>query len=299
MLALLLTATLVSLLYAPVTIGLAMAFRTLNFPDLTCEGSFMFGGAVSLFALEAGCPASLSITGGVIGGFAAGALTAALHTHLKVSRLLSGIITSAILYSVTIHLLSGQANRRVTRATIFDAPRIGSLDLTNLFVAGVVAVLALAFCWALYRSRLGRILRALGDQQLFCVSLGRNPKAYLIVGLGLANALIALAGATLVHFKRVCDVNMGFGVLVAALAGLVLGETVYSAKSVWTHSAMCLVGTGIYNVALGAFYFDWGIGIERFILPSDVRLVTGLLLIVPAVILLRVRRRYRLFNSSW
>jgi putative ABC transport system permease protein len=299
MFALFLTAALVSLLYAPVTIGLAIAFRTLNFPDLTCEGSFMFGGAISLFALDAGCPASLSICCGLLGGFIAGALTAVLHTHLKVSRLLSGIITSAILYSATIHLLSGQANRRVTRATIFDAPRFDSLDLTNLVVASLVTGLVLTFCWALYRSRLGRILRAIGDQQRFCVSLGRNPKAYLIVGLGVANALIGLAGATLVHFKRVCDVNMGFGVLVAALAGLVLGETVYSARSVWTHSAMCLVGTAIYNVALGAFYFDWGIGIEKFILPSDVRLVTGLLLILPAVILLRVRRRYRLFNSSW
>jgi uncharacterized membrane protein len=62
---------------------------------------------------------------------------------------------------------------------------------------------------------------------------------------------------------------------------------------------MCLVGTGIYNVALGAFYFDWGIGIERVVLPSDVRLVTGLLLILPAIILLRVRGRYKLFNSNW
>src|SRR5258708_38448052 len=103
MFGLLLTAALVSLLYAPVTIGLAIAFRTLNYPDLTCEGSFIFGGALSLFALEAGCPPSLSICVGVLGGFIAGSLTAALYTHLKVSRLLSGIVTSAILYSVTIH----------------------------------------------------------------------------------------------------------------------------------------------------------------------------------------------------
>lgn len=299
MFGLLLTAALVSLLYAPVTIGLAMAFRLLNYPDLTCEGSFMFGGALSLFALEAGWPSLLAIVVGAIGGFIAGSLTALLHTQLRVSRLLSGIITSAILYSVTIHLLRGQANKRVTKATIFDALDIGNLDLQNLLVAAIIAAVALVFCWALYRSRLGRVLRALGDQEWFCVSLGRNPKMYLIVGLGLANALIALAGATLVHFKRVCDVNMGFGVLVAALAGLVLGETVYSARSVWTHSAMCLVGTGIYNIALGAFYFDWGIGMERFVLPSDVRLVTGLLLILPAIILLRVKGRYKLFNSNW
>lgn len=299
MLGLFLTASLVSLLYVPVTIGLAMAFRLLNYPDLTCEGSFMFGGALSLFALEAGCPPSLSMLCGVAGGFVAGALTAVLHTRLKVSRLLSGIITSAILYSVTIRLLGGRANKRVTKATIFDALDIGNLDLQDLLVAGIVAVVALGFCWALYRSRLGRVLRALGDQAWFCVSLGKDPKLFLVVGLGMANAVIALAGATLVHFKRVCDVNMAFGVLVAALAGLVLGETVYAAKSVWTHSAMCLVGTGIYNVALGAFYFDWGIGIERVVLPSDVRLVTGLLLILPAIILLRVRGRYKLFNSNW
>ena len=97
MFGLLLTAALVSLLYAPVTIGLAMAFRVLNYPDLTCEGSFMFGGALSLVALEAGCPPSISICVGAIGGFIAGAFTAALYTHLKVSRLLSGIITSAVL----------------------------------------------------------------------------------------------------------------------------------------------------------------------------------------------------------
>jgi len=299
MAALLWTAALVTLLYAPVTIGLAVAFRLLNYPDLTCEGSFIVGGALSFVALQAGLPPILSLVVALVGGMAAGAFTGWLHTQLRVSRLLSGIITAAILYSLTMRLLGGRANRWIATGTVFDTIHLKNTSIGDFIVAGLIAYLVLVLCAFLYVSHFGRVLRALGDQEWFCVSLGKNPATLLIAGLSISNALIALSGAILMQFKHVCDVNMGSGVLISALAGLVLGETVHSARSVWGHTVMCVVGTGIYNIALGAFYFDWELGIERFILPSDVRLVTGLLLIIPALILLRVKGRYRLFNSSW
>ncbi|MGO8735466.1 MAG: ABC transporter permease [Terriglobia bacterium] len=293
------TAALVTLLYAPVTIGLAVAFRLLNYPDLTCEGSFMLGGALSFVGIEAGLPPVLALVIALVGGMAAGALTGVLHTKLKVSRLLSGIITAAILYSLTVRLLGGWANRRVTRATVFDVVDLHNASAREFIVASAITLAVLASSKLLYDSHLGRLLRALGDQEWFCISLGKSVATLLVAGLAVSNALIALSGAVLTQFNHVCDVNMASGVLISALAALVLGETAYSAKSVWGHTLMCLVGTALYNVALGAFYFDWGLGIERLVMPSDVRLVTGLLFIVPALVLLRARGRYRLFNSSW
>lgn len=293
------TALLVGLLYAPITIGLALSFRLLNYPDLTCEGSVMFGGAVAFVALHNGVHPILTLLLALVAGMGAGAVTASLHSYVRVSKLLSGIISTAILYSVTIRLLGGKSNLRVSKETIFDVINPHEMALLDITMAFVIVGLIFVACFFLFRSYPGRILRALGDNERYVTSLGKNPRLYLILGLSISNGIIGLCGGVLSHFKHVCDVNMSFGLLIGALAAMVIGETIYAARTVWQYIIVCVIGTFAYNIAVGAIYFNWGTRIENLIHPSDVRMVTGLLLIVPAVISLRFRTRYKIFKSDW
>lgn len=290
---------LVGLLYAPISIGLSWAFRFMNYPDLTCEGSFMISGAICISILNKTGNIFLSVICGILAAGIAGCFTAFLHVYLKVSRLLSGIVAWAILYSLSVRVLSGLSNMSANKPTIFNKFNAQSSSVNELLIAAFIV--ALTTCIAMFAgaSRWGRVTRAFGDQPWFCVGLGLSPKMITIVGLAITNALVGIGGILVCHFRGVFDINMGSGILISGLAALVIGEAVSNSKHVWQHFLAVIIGTIIYNLAIGVFYFDWGIGLEKVFYPSDVRLVSGLMLLVPAVIVARKRNRYKLFASEW
>jgi putative ABC transport system permease protein len=284
------------MLYAPVTLGLAFSFRVLNYPDLTCEGSFLAGSAVSVALIEAGISPLVALGVAALAGGIAGAVTGIVHIKGGVTRLLSGFVTTAIAYSITIRLLGGRANLRALKDTLFDTLNPSNSASRECAILVVISVGLCVSVALFYKTRFARVLRALGDTPWYCVSLGKNPKLYLVIGLATANSLIGFGGGLVSQYKRICDVNMSFGVLVSGLAALVLGETLFASRSMTAHAVMCFVGTWVYNLAVGLFYFgEWG----DKLLPSDVRFVTGILLLIPSLVLSRRLSRYRLFNSEW
>jgi putative ABC transport system permease protein len=290
------SAFVVGILYAPVTLGLAFSFRVLNYPDLTCEGSFLVGSAVSVVLIEAGVRPLAALVLAALAGGIAGAVTGIVHLKGGVTRLLSGFVTTAFAYSITIRLLGGRANLRSLKDTLFDTlnPRNSAWR-----ECAILVIICLGLCVSLslfYKTRFARVLRALGDTPWFCVSLGKNPNLYLVIGLAIANSLVGFGGGLVSQYKRICDVNMSFGILVSGLAALVLGETLFASRSTTTHVVMCFVGTWVYNLAVGLFYFGQ---LGDKLLPSDVRFVTGILLLIPSLVLSRKLSRYRLFNSEW
>lgn len=299
LLALLEVSLFVALLYTPITFGLAISFRLLNYPDLTCEGSFMLGGAVALVFLQENTISWLSLPTAFLLGVLAGIFTNSIHAYLKVSRLLSGIITSAIAYSLTIRFFSGKANAKAANNTIFEYLDPNNTELGEFVIVTIVVLVIFILLSILFKHHTGRILYALGDDENFVTSLGYNPKILMAIGLGISNGIIGLCGGLIGHHKAVFDVNMGFGILIGGLASLVLGETVFAAKKLWQHLVICFVGTWLYNIAIGALYFKWNISIEDFLYPSDVRMVAGILLLVPALLLRNSKGRYRLFKSEW
>jgi putative tryptophan/tyrosine transport system permease protein len=290
---------LVGVLYSPVTIGLAWAFRILNYPDLTCEGTFILSGAVSIVVLNSTGSVVVAFCAASLCGILAGVLTGCLHVYLRVSRLLSGIISWAILYSLTIRVLGGTSSLRASSLTLFKAANSGNSALVEVIIAVCAAGVLLTCAIMLGRSRWGRVTRAAGDQSWFTTSLGYSPVATTLGGLAVANAFIGFGGGLICHHRGVCDVSMGTGLLVAGLASMVLGEAVFNARHVWQHMIVVVAGTVLYNLAISAFYFDWGIGLQTVLLPSDVRFVSGLLLLIPAAIVARRSGRYRLFASEW
>lgn len=290
---------LVGLLYAPVAIGLAWSFRILNYPDLTCEGTFILSGALSIVVLNNTGSTLLAVLSAIAAGVLSGGLTAVINLHFKVSRLLSGIISWAILYSITIRLLGGMSNIRAQSPTLFNNFNSNNTEHADLLIALVATLLATIVAVLLSISRWGRLVKASGDQPWFVTSLGLSQSTITLAGLALANGFIGYAGAVVCQYRGICDVNMGAGILIAGLAAVILGEAVINARRVSQHIASVVCGAIFYNLAISAFYFDWGIGLESLFLPSDVRFFSGLLLLIPAAIVARRNGRYRLYSSEW
>lgn len=291
---------LVGLLYCPFTIAMGLNFRVLNYPDLSLEGSAVFGGAVSFMALNAGLGPLISIAVGAVGGALAGLVTAGQHLYLGVSKLLSGIITAAILYSLNIRLLGGRANARFgDLAGLFDRLNPQGERVIDLIVLGLLACAILVTASLVFSTRLGLLLRTLGDNERYLVSLGENPKAVTLWGLALSNGIVGFGGAVLVQQKRICDVNLSFGLLVAALAGMVLGESLLPARGMARYVLSNVLGTMVYNLAIAFVLFNWSSKWEALIMSSDVRLVSGLLLLIPTVLSIRRKAQRRLFRSEW
>ena len=289
---------LVGLLYSPITLGLAWAFKVMNYADLTCEGTFIFSGAVAVVTLNNTSDVLLSLVAGIVCGATGGLITASIHVYLKVSKLLSGIITWVCLYSLSIHVLGGLSNLPANQETLFNN-QISQDKWLELFVTLSVVIMVCLVYAIVSMSRWGRVERAYGDQPSFPVSLGYSPERITIFGLMFSNALIAIGGVLLIHFKHVSDVNMGTGVLVSGLASVAIAEALFESRTVWQHMIALVAGSIVYNLAVSAFYFDWGFGLDKYFLPSDVRLITGLLILVPTAIVARKKGRYKLFSSEW
>jgi putative ABC transport system permease protein len=293
-------AILVGLLYSFFTIGLSISFRVLNYPDLTLEGSVILGGAISFNFLKLGYDPFTALLMGAVFGALAGVFTAVQSLYLRVSKLLSGIITTAILYSINIRLLGGRANARFDEVkTVFDVANPSSSQTGDtLLLVFLVAVVAALFA-LLFTMKLGYLLRTLGDNPSFLIALGSNPRRLTIIGLAIANAVAGLGGAILVQYKNTCDVNMSFGLLIGALAAMILGESFLAARKMWSYLVGGVLGTIAYNLAVALVLFSWSSEYEKIVMASDVRLLTGILLILPTFLKSGKEGKFMLFKSDW
>lgn len=301
MIDLIITSVLVGLLYCLFTIGLSISFRVINYPDLTLEGSTILGGALCFNALYAGLDPFSALVIGFIGGASAGVFTGILYLYANVSKLLSGIITTAILYSLNIRFLGGKSNIRLTSEnTVFSLLNPNNSNISSIFILCLFVIFIICILFFIFRLRVGYLLRILGDNEKFISTLGKNPKKYTLIGLGLANGIVGLGGALLVQYKNTCDVNMSFGLLVGSLAALMLGESIFSSKSVFYHISFSVIGTVLYSLVIGFVLFSWSADWEKYVVASDMRLFTGIILIVLAVFTkFKKTGKVSLFNSDW
>ncbi len=298
-LAFLLSSLEVALAYAPVTIALGLAFRVANYPDLTAEGAFMLAGACTVAVQNMSGNPLVSVAAGLLAGALAGMLTAAAHAVFGVSKLLSGLITTAIAYSVALRVLGGRANAIMKEGSSLLGGQYGAPRTTTIAALLAVGSVIYLGIWWLFRTRAGRHLRAFGDSSRFAESLGTSPRTMAFLALSISGALIGSAGSIQAHLNGAFDVNMAFGILVSGLASLVLGEAIFTTRSISAFFASCFAGTWLYCLAVGAFYFLTGDSRLSFFTESDVRLVTGLILLGATTLTRRAPAKYRLFASEW
>ena len=267
------------LVYGIMVIGVYLTFRILDFPDLTVDGSLPLGASVSAVAITSGLNPYLSLLFALLAGFLAGAVTAILNTKFKILHLLASILTMIALYSINIRIMGGPKIALIGSATVFD-PIIGlgvPPHLASLVVFGICAVLVMSVVIWFLRTEFGQAVLATGDNPQMIISQGVNTHLIIIVGVGISNGLVALSGALIAQNQGAADVGMGIGTIIAGLASVIVGETVFGSASIARAIIAALLGSVVYRLAIalalglefGGFAFS----------PSDLNLITALLVI--------------------
>ena len=234
-------------IYALVALALYLSYRTLNIADMTTDGAFTLGCAVSATLAVAGHPI-LAIPAAMIAGALAGFVTAFLQTKMKIPSILAGIITNTGLYTVNLAVMGFSSNVNMLKsATVFTMvkPLLGTLYrlIPGALIAAVAAVLLIAFL----RTRLGLSIRATGDNPDMVRASSINTAFTITVGLCVANALTALSGAVLAQYQRTADINLGTGMVIIGLASLIIGDTLTPKGRVHTKILGALAGSVIYR----------------------------------------------------
>ena len=243
------TALELGFLYALVAMALFLSYRVLDVADLTTDGCFVLGAAVSVTITAAGHPV-LAIPAAMLAGACAGFVTAFLQTRLGVPSILAGIVTNTGLYTVNLMAMGWKSNRSLlgvdTLFTLLRSTGFGG-DWYELILAAAVTILAGVLLWLFLGTRLGLSIRATGDNPDMVRASSLSPAFSITLGLCISNALTALSGAMVGQYQKTVDINSGTGIVVIGLACLIIGETVLGRRSVGRGIAAVMVGSVIYR----------------------------------------------------
>ena len=270
------------LLWALLALGVFITFRILDVADLTVEGSFPMGAAISAVLITMGVNPWVTVIVAGIGGMIAGAVTGWIHTKLKIPALLAGILTMIALYSVNLHIM-GKANISLLRMdTVYSA--IHSIGISNavaLTIIGiVVTVIVGLFLFWFFGTELGTSIRATGVNPQMIRAQGVNTDTMIVLGLLLSNGFVAVSGALITQSQGFADIGMGVGTIVIGLASVIIGEVLFASSSV----VRKLFGNSSFVLSLVAVVF--GSIIYRIVIatvlylgmpPNDLKLFTAIL----------------------
>ncbi len=244
------TALELGFLYALVSMALFLSYRVLDIADLTTDGCFVLGAAVSVTMAAAGHPI-LAIPAALAAGMAAGFVTAFLQTRLGVPPILAGIVTNTGLYTVNLMVMGWSANvsllKTETLFTLFKNTGIGG-DWYEIVLAAFVTIAAGILLVLFLGTRLGLSIRATGDNMDMVRASSVNPAFTITVGLCISNALTALSGAMVGQYQNTVDINGGTGIVVIGLACLIIGETVLGRRTIVKGAIAAVIGSIIYRL---------------------------------------------------
>ena len=283
------------LTWAILALGVYLTFRILDFPDMSCEGSFALGGSISaVLVVNHQWNPFLTLFIAVLAGMAAGLITGFLHTKLKIPAILSGILTMIGLYSINLRIM-GQANTSLngqkTIISIFmdmlpDAKTLGIKNFTlqtwvNIGVGLVFVGLVIFFLYWFFGTEIGCCIRATGNNSAMVRAQGVNTDKMKIFGLLLSNGLIALSGALVTQSQGYADISMGVGAIVIGLASIVIGEVLLlKVKNFAAKLVAIMIGSIIYRIII-AVVLQLGLNTEDLKLLTAV--VVALALSVPVL----------------
>ena len=285
----------IGLILSLLALGIYISYRVFDVADITVDGSITFGAAICAVLIVRGNHPLLATLAGFVGGLAAGAVTGVLQAKFKLNPLLSGILVMTSLYSVNLHvmgksnvpLLTGETMttwaERLGRAW-FGKPEVNLLGwlvsardlMTVLMTLGIVVIVCLALYW-FFRTELGTAMRASGDNPQMIRALGVNVECYRILGLALANGVVALSGALLAQYQGFADAQMGIGMVVWGLASVIIGESLIGSRSLGLAIYGTVAGSVLFRL-LVAMALRWGLN------PNDLKLVTALFVFAALVL---------------
>ena len=264
-------------IYALVALALFLSFRVLNIADMTTDGTFTLGCAVSATVAVAGHPL-LALPLAMLAGACAGSITALLQTKLKIPSILAGIITNTGLYTVNLAVMGFSSNVNMLRsATLFTLlqPHLGMFY--KLIPAAVLTVVAAVLLVLFLKTRLGLSIRATGDNADMVRASSINTGFTITIGLMLSNSLTALSGAVLAQYQKTADINLGTGMVIIGLASLIIGETLLPKGKMWRKALGAVLGSILYRFIIAlALCMDLPSECLKLISATIVALAIGL-----------------------
>ena len=271
-------------IYALVALALFLSFRILNIADMTTDGAFTLGCAVSATIAVAGHPL-LALPAAMAAGACAGFITAFLQTKLKIPSILAGIITNTGLYTVNLAVMGFSSNVSMVKAdTMFSLvkPYLGSFY--KLIPAAALTVSVGILLTLFLKTRLGLSIRATGDNPDMVRASSINTAFTVTVGLCLSNAMTALSGAVLAQYQKTADINLGTGMVIIGLASLIIGETLMPRGKTWMKALGAILGSILYRfIIANALRLDLPSECLKLISAVIVALAIGLPAIKSAV----------------
>lgn len=280
------------LIYGILALGLLITYRILDFPDLTVDSSFPLGAAVSAVLTLQGMPPALTLLCGMLSGAVAGLITGFIHVKCKVRDLLSGIITMTALYSINLRI-AGKANVPIFGAdTLFRSEFTRALPAWIGNYSTVILILLITLAAKLLldlflKTKAGYLLRAAGDNASVVTTLSKDQGSVKIVGLMIANALVALAGAVMCQQQRFFDISMGTGTMVIGLASVIIGTNLFKNFSFMKSTTMAIIGSILYK---GCVSLAISLGMEA----TDMKLITAVLFLLILVAGQAKRKKVRI-----
>ena len=270
------------LLWGLMALGVYITFRLLDVADLSVDGTFATGGAVTVMLLMAGLPAWAAVLIAMLVGVLAGFVTGILHTKLGIPAILAGILTQFALYSINLRIMGMKANQAANvknYGMVWENAKgflVSSRYIPQAIGIGVIIVAAViaAYYWY-FGTEQGAALRATGSNAAMSRAQGININSMKVLGLALSNGIVALSGGLMTQFQGTADVNMGRGAIVIGLASIVIGEVLCSAF----FRKDCNFAVKLAFVALGGviYYIVMTLILWLKLDPNDLKLFTALI----------------------
>ena len=270
-------------IYAMLSFGIYITYKILDFPDLSVDGSFPLGAAVTAVVLVEGVNPYLTLLAAVAVGAAAGFVTGFIHVRLKVRDLLAGIITMTALFSVNLQIAGSNLSVARTTDTVFTAAPtmalFGSLSLIwrKLIVSLIIMLICKILLDLYFKTKNGFLLRAVGDNSALVTTLAKDMGRIKIIGLVISNALVALSGAVVCHEQRSFSAMMGTGQMVFGLAAVIIGTTLFRKMSFVKGTTAVIAGSVIYKACIQ-------IAISLGLPANLLKLITAVLFLVILVL---------------
>ena len=256
------------LLFSIVSMGVYITYKILDFPDLSVDGTYPLGAAITAILLINGVNPWLAIIISAVGGAIAGGITAFLHVKLKISNLMSGILVMIALYSVNLRIMGRSNTPLFSTNTIFK-----NANLKSIFIIIIMVVICKIIIDTFLKTKRGFLLMAVGDNEQVVSSLGINKNGVKVLGLMISNGLVGMAGAIQAQKYGYADVTMGQGIVVMGLATVVIGITIFGKLSLLKCTTLSILGAIIYKVAIA-------IALRVNFNPNDLKLITAIIVII-------------------
>lgn len=256
------------LIFSLLAMGVYISYKILDFPDLSVEGSFPAGAFIFAKMSLSGFNAITSIIASGVFGIFIGFLTAKLFIKLKIKPILSGIITLTIMYSVNLRI-NGKSN-----IPLFDSVNIFKDNMyINIFILIIIVLIFKIIIDEFFKTDIGYLLLATGDNETLVKSLGENPNKYKTIGLIISNSMVAISGSLMAQNMLLADIQMGSGIIIIALASIIIGDSILKRKFKMKGTTRAIIGAISYKAITGV---SLSIGLN----PNDLKAVTALIIII-------------------